>query len=327
MGKEFTRVKDPERLKEGDLLVVPAAPKPLSLGTLSRCGMSVGFTVRSRNDATLVSHWLVGTRPGPRVFLAAGVNHQARESEEQLLLGLDAVKARDPEDPRIYAASLVPFGPLARDLEWSWRQWAGCWNDVTRGAVAKRLAELCGDDMVLRSEPDRNGAPARDLAASCAWDNATVTGFDHKDTSDNWFPTVKRRRDRSGSENSFSLKSLMDWDNMDWDNNEYLPSKKMRMYVSGTFLVNLAKRGAYVLRPSEGFRDAVTTRIAGECMDELRRRFLDRIVSVRMFAALLAADVKCDCARAKKLLSLARVVRRNTRPLARSMLRELGVKI
>lgn len=322
MGKEFTRVKDPERLKEGDLLVVPAEPKPLSLGTLSRCGMSIGFTRRSRNDATLVSHWLAGPRPEPKVFLAAGVNHRARESEEQLLLGLDAVKARDPEDPRMYAASLVPFGPLAGDLEWSWRQWAGCWNDVTRGAVAKRLAELCGDDMVLRSEPDGKGAPARDLAASCAWDNAAVTEFDHEAKSDDWFPTAGRRRYWSGGENPFALRSLMDR-----DNNGYLSPEKTRMYVSGEFLVNLVKRGAYVLRPPEWFRDAVTTRIAGECMDELRRRFLDRIVSARKFAALLAADVRCDCARAKRLLSLARAVRRDTRPLARSMLRELGVKI
>ena len=321
MGKEFTRVKDPERLKEGDLLVVPAAPKPLSLGTLSRCGMSVGYTGRSHNDATLVSHWLAGTRPGPKVFLAAGVNHRPRESEEQLLLGLDAVKARDPEDPRMYAASLVPFGPLAGGLEWSWRQWAGCWNDVTGGAVAKRLAEFCGDDMVLRSDPGGNGAPAGDLAASCAWDNAAVTGLDHGDRSDDWFPTVKRRMYRSG-ENPFALRSLMDR-----DDNGYLSSKKTRMYVSGAFLVNLVKRGAYVLRPSEGFRDAVTTRIAGECMDELRRRFLDRIASARKFAALLAADVRCDCARAKRLLSLARVAKGGARPLARSVLRELGVKI
>ena len=322
MGKEFTRVKDPERLKEGDLLVVPAAPKPLSLGTLSRCGMSVGFTGRSRNDAALVSHWLAGTRPGHRVFLAAGVSHRARESEEQLLLGLDAVKARDPEDPLMYAASLVPFGPLAEGLEWSWRQWAGCWNDVTGGAVAKRLAELCGDDMVLGSKPGENGAPDRDLAASCAWDNTAVTGLDHGDRSDDWFPTVGRRMYRSGGENPFALRSLMDR-----DDNGYLSSKKTRMYVSGAFLVNLVKRGAYVLRPSEGFRDAVTTRIAGECMDELRRRFLDRIASARKFAALLAADVRRDCARAKRLLSLARAARGGTRPLARSMLRELGVEI
>ena len=321
MGKEFTRVKDPERLKEGDLLVVPAAPKPLSLGTLSRCGMSVGYTGRSHNDATLVSHWLAGARPGPKVFLAAGVNHRPRESEEQLLLGLDAVKARDPEDPRMYAASLVPFGPLAGGLEWSWRQWAGCWNDVTGGAVAKRLAEFCDDDMVLRSDPGENGAPAGDLAASCAWDNAAVAGLDHGDRSDDWFPTVKRRMYRSG-ENPFALRSLMDR-----DDNGYLSSKKTRMYVSGAFLVNLVKRGAYVLRPSEGFRDAVTTRIAGECMDELRRRFLDRIASARKFAALLAADVRCDCARAKRLLSLARVAKGGARPLARSVLRELGVKI
>ena len=322
MGKEFTRVKDPERLTEGDLLVVPAAPKPLSLGTLSRCGMSVGFSDRSRNDATLVSHWLAGTRPGPRVFLAAGVNHRARESEDQLLLGLDAVKARDPGDPRIHAASLVPFGPLAGGLEWSWRQWAGCWNDVTGGAVAKRLAEFCGDDVVLGSEPGEGGAPAGDLAASCAWDNAAVTGFDHGGKSDDWFPTAGRRMYRSGGENPFALRSLMDW-----DDNGYLPPRKMRMYVSGEFLVNLAKRGAYVLRPPEGFRDAVTTRIAGECMDELRRRFLDRIASARKFAALLAADVRCDCARAKRLLSLARVARGGARPPARSMLRRLGVKI
>lgn len=322
MGKEFTRVKDPERLKEGDLLVVPAAPKPLGLGTLSRCGMSIGFTDRSRNDATLVSHWLAGARPEHRVFLAAGVNHRPRESEEQLLLGLDAVKARDPEDPRIYAASLVPFGPLAGDLEWSWRQWAGCWNDVTGGAVARRLAELCGDDMVLGSEPGGNGAPAGDLAASCAWDNADVTGLDHEAKSDDWFPTAGRRMYRSGGENPFALRSLMDR-----DDNGYLSSRKTRMYVSGAFLVNLVKRGAYVLRPSEGFRDAVTTRIAGECMDELRRRFLDRVVSARKFAALLAADVRRDCARAKRLLSLARAARGGTRPLARSALRELGVKI
>ena len=321
MGKEFTRVKDPERLKEGDLLVVPAAPKPLGLGTLSRCGMSIGYTGRSRNDATLVSHWLAGPRPEPRVFLAAGVNRRARESEDQLLLGLDAVKARDPEDPRMYAASLVPFGPLAGGLEWSWRQWAGCWNDVTGGAVAKRLAEFCGDGMVLGSEPGENGAPAGDLAASCAWDNAAVAGLDHKDSSDDWFPTAGRRMYRGG-ESPFALKSLMDW-----DDNGYLSSRKTRMYVSGAFLVNLVKRGAYVLRPSEGFRDAVTTRIAGECMDKLRRRFLDRIASARKFAALLAADVGRDCARAKRLLSLARAARRGTRPLARSMLRELGVEI
>ena len=83
----LTRIKDPLRLKEGDIVILPAdysgrrrLRTHLSLNTLGKLGLSIGRTCRSTNNECAVKEWLVDKPEETRYFVII----RARASEMDL---------------------------------------------------------------------------------------------------------------------------------------------------------------------------------------------------------------------------------------------------
>lgn len=293
MGK-FERVKDPTRTLVGDLLVMPATSMlNLSLATLNKYGISMGGTCRSLNSRDTVAKWLVRRDTKPRVLLVASVFAPSQPSSDQSLIGLGAVKAAPPEAPLVDHADLVPFGPEL----WNWSSWAGCWNSVTDGSVARRLAELCGFAKVNTFYEGIRKNCTADLFASQVWDERPVlAGLAPGDRHD-WDLTedyVPAGPTCDGDIDAFTIDSLMYWEG-GYDN------KTARIQVPRGFLSKFAARGAVVVRPTKEFRQAVTDWCAGWCAGRLKERFARRTAASKFYMAGLKSDMARDAARARGL--------------------------
>ena len=76
----LTRIKDPLRLKEGDIVILPAdysgrrrLKTHLSLNTLGKLGLSIGDTSRSTNRTSVVREWLSDKPDETRYFVITNV--------------------------------------------------------------------------------------------------------------------------------------------------------------------------------------------------------------------------------------------------------------
>ena len=319
----FTRVKDPERAKDGDIVLFPAGERRLnvSVSTFSRMGLSIGKTCRSDNSAATVASWLVRGDLKARAFMLCGAFYRNAPAGNELLLGIDAVAKRTGEDPEVSSASMVPFGPLGPG-PWTMKKWAACWNDTHDGAVQRRLLETMGVAGTLRSDQTQTRGPesADDLYANQAWDGFRQCSGrpDGADDADEYFPT---RQDAEPDMDAYACETLMAWDGSGWD------AKKSRIRFRSGFLTKLAKRGAVVLRPTQQFVDDMTGRVAGWASAKLAQRFFDRIQASRRYMKGLMADVKRDVVRLKAYRANARkTVPEETRS-RRTMLAETGVEL
>ncbi len=314
----FTRVKDPERAKDGDIVLFPAGERRLNVSapTFAKMGLSVGGTSRSDNSCETVRRWLVRKDMAARAFMVCGASYRSAPSENELLLGMDAVAKRAEEDPEVRTASIVPFGPKL----WTMREWAGCWNETHDGAVQKRLLETMGLAGTLRFEHTRGPKSADDLYASQVWDGLKLcTGLpEGTDEADTYFPT---RQDEKPDTDTYGSETLMAWDGCGWN------EKEQRIRFSGGFLTELAKRGAVVLRPTQQFADDMTGRIAGWASAKLAQRFFDRIQASRRYMKGLMADVKRDITRLKAYRANARKMAPEETRSRRTMLAETGVEL
>lgn len=316
---KFTRVKDPERAKDGDIVLFPAGERRLNVSarTFSKMGLSVGGTSRSDNSRVTVAKWLVRKDMAARAFMLCDASYRSAPSEDTLLLGMDAVTKRAEEDPEISVASIVPFGPKL----WTMREWAGCWNATYDGAVQKRLLETMGLAGSLRSEHTRGPKSDDDLYASQVWDGLRQCSMRPAgtDDADAFFPTREGEEPDMGT---YACKTLMAWDGED-----VYGEKEQRIRFRSGFLTELAKRGAIVLRPTQQFVDDMTGRIAGWASAKLAQRFYDRIQASRRYMKGLMKDVKRDIVRIKAYRANARkTVPEETRS-RRTMLAETGVEL
>lgn len=318
----FTRVKDPERAKAGDLLLFPKGVKSLDLKarTIADYGLSVGDTSRSDNSWTTVCRWLERKDEAARLFMIVGPQYMAGQTDDELLLSLDSTVKKDREDPLIHTASLVPFGPAF----WSMRQWVGCWDATTDGAVGEALARKMGAANVLANEPPmRDGKKVLDdRFASQVWDTddelSNLDGNDACNTSDEWFPMMPRGcREVNGG--SYELSTVARWGGCGWG------EKKSRITFKSGFLANLAKKGAIVTRPTEEFRELVTESCVAWWCAEMARRFERRHEASKFFMAGLSADMKRDKLRAVRYARQCRKSGNADRPLRAMLLKETGV--
>ena len=317
----FTRVKDPERAKAGDLLLFPKGAKSLNLKarTIAGYGLSVGDTARSENSWTTVCRWLERKDEAARLFMIVGPGYMKGQTDDELLLSLDSTVRKDREDPLICTASLVPFGPAL----WSMKQWVGCWNDTTDGAVAKALAKKMGTDVLANDPPMRDGRKVLDdRFASQVWDTdddlAPKDADDAADVSDEYFPTSVHGS-READERCFDLSTVACWAGCGWG------LKKSRITFRSGFLKNLAKRGAAVVRPTEEFRELVTENCVAWWCAEMARRFERRHEASRFFMAGLNADMKRDKLRAVRYARQSRKSGSADRLLRAMLLKETGV--
>ena len=314
----FTGVKDPERAKDGDIVLFPAGERRLNVSTETFCrmGLSAGSTGRSDNSHDTIARWLVREDLKARAFMLCGASYRyAAPTENELLLGMDAVAKCAREDPKIHIASIVPIGPGL----WTMEQWAACWDWTHGRAVRRRLLETMGLAGTLHSGR-MCGPESDDLYASQAWDGFGLCSKrpDGADDADAYFPT---RQDAKPAWDAYECQTLMAWDGCGWNR------KKSRIRFGGGFLKELAKRGAVVLRPTQQFVDDVTGQLAGWVSAQLAQRFHERIKASRRYAKGLMADVKRDVARFKAYRANARRMSPEGTRSRKVMLAETGVEL
>lgn len=316
---KFTRVKDPERAKDGDIVLFPAGERRLNVSapTFAKMGLSIGGTSRSDNSCETVRRWLVRDSDlRARAFMLCGVSHRNAPSENELLLGIDAVTKRAEEDPELSVASVVPFGPKL----WTMKEWAACWNETHDSAVQKRLLETMGLAGTLHFEHTRGPESDDDLYASQVWDGFRQCSGrpDGTNDADAHFPT---RQDAKPDLDTYACETLMVWDGCDWY------EKESRIRFRSGFLTELSKRGAIVLRPTQQFVDDMTGQITGWASARLAQRFYDRIQASRRYVKGLMKDIMRDIVRLKAYRANARKLSPEETRNCRTMLAETGVEL
>lgn len=312
---KFTRVLDPERVRDGDLLVFPAGAAKLNLkpSTFGDLGLSMGRTGRSDNSPETVAAWLSRPDAAARLFMVCDVSHKSAPRGDDLLLTMDACLERKiPEVPRVSTACLVPFGPKL----WTWKRWAACWNETHGGAVTKELAALAGAGCALA---DTVGVED-DQYMNQVWnEDNDLNGLSGDpaggETAEDWFP-VRSGRDKVDPE-SFDVATLMAWDG------KYGP-KSGRIQFNAGFLSNLARRGARVLRPDGEFERLVTASVVSWYCHEMQARFLRRVSSGRAYLRGLAADIRRDAGRARRYDAISRKLGRLGPRLSKETLKGTG---
>lgn len=316
---KFTRVKDPERVKDGDIVLFPAGERRLNVSapTFAKMGLSIGGTSRSDNSCETVNKWLVRKDMVARAFMLCDVSHRNAPSKNELLLGMDAVTKRAKEDPELFTASIVPFGPKL----WTMKEWAACWNDTHDGDVQERLLATMGLAGTLHFEHTRGlESDDDDLYASQVWDGFTRCSMRPAGANDSsaYFPT---RQSAKPDLDTYACETLMKWNGYDWD------KKNSKICFRSGFLTELAKRGAIALRPTEQFVDDMTGQVAGWASARLAQRFYDRIQASRRYMKGLMKDVKRDIVRLKAYRANARRMAPEETRSRRTMLAETGVEL
>lgn len=315
---KFTRVLDPERVKDGDLLVFPAGETRLNLrpSTFGDLGLSIGETSRSWNSPETVAAWLSRPDCAARMFMVSGVSGKSAPQGDDLLLTMDACLERKvPEVPRVSDAFLVPFGPKL----WTWNRWASCWDQTHGGAVTKELAARIGPGGALANTVGVED----DQYMNQVWnEDNDLNGLSGDpaggEVAEDWFP-VRSGRDKVDPE-SFDVATLMSWDG------KYGPKASRIRFASG-FLAELAKRGAKVLRPDAEFERLVTASVASWYCREMQARFVNRVAAGRTYLKGLMADIRRDAARARRYGSLSRRLGQSGPRLARETLKGTGAFI
>lgn len=313
---KFERVKDPERVRNGDLLVFPAGATRLrlKLSTWSRLGLSMGETGRSDNSAATVTPWLCTDFGKHRAFMLCDVCDKSMPSSDELLLTLDAtnIGRPPPETPRYASASIVPFGPS----KLGWNKWCACWNETAGNAVLNAVAAKLGANGALGQD---SGGP--DSYMTQVWDGerrlAGLGKDDDWDDTESWFPLA----DSGGSvdADSFDLPTIASWSG-GYD------AKDDRIRFHTGFVAKCAERGAVVLRPGDEFRSLVTDDCARWFCAELSRRFTRRAESGRHYLKGLAADIRRDAERARACSFAAYTHGRRGNALRRAVVDMLELK-
>ena len=302
----FSRIKDPMRLKRGDILYFPpAAREPrlsVGLSTFSKMGISIGETRRSDNHVARVRKMLVEHPAGRGFALMVGdtwLTRSYRTGEERFinLIGNDGESATDVL-PRVRMMTLhaVPVPgeePDGYECESMYRvlrdralahvkslgvKWTEFFDGSVSGANAERFLQS-----VFDGSPDRAAADALPDVPG------TLAGYeDPSAPADD--PSVEglvRRYYGSGVNAPGDI----------YDHGF--------IRVRGKFPGECVKRGAVLVRPSERVLDTMAMALVAPALRECAGAWVKRIEFVRSFAEGLHREMGRAMARPKAFMSLA----------------------
>lgn len=323
---EFKPITDPSRLLRGDLMLVPsesgsAHPKlHVSLGTLKKHGLSIGFTGRSDNNQDMITRTLVNSASYARTFWVGDVRekyyYNDRERKYRNLVG--NVGSRETVIDKYKTVCLyelptpsVPIGE--RDL--LCRNWCR-YHKVSvakalRGFVRKSdvTAEYSGTferspDMRMKqvfesmfSNPDQ--LCCRDYERFLPTESLRDYGHGEEDGEIEAIDTITDKFLRSTCfEPGYSEKA---------DSITMVPK----------FAIKYAKLGAEFLRPSEDFEESVSRYVAAELMRKFASRQLDVMVAVSRFLKGLREDVTTVKSRARRGAATAKRLALNKKETSR----------
>ena len=302
----FSRIKDPMRLKRGDILYFPpAAREPrlsVGLSTFSKMGISIGETRRSDNHVARVRKMLVEHPAGRGFALMVGDTWLARSyrtGEERFLglIGNDGESATDVL-PRVRMMTLhaVPVPgeePDGYECESMYRvlrdralahvkslgvKWGEFFDGSVSGANAERFLQSVFDGSPDRAAadalPDVPGTLAGYEDPSAPADGSNVEG-------------LVRRYYGSGVNAPGDI----------YDHGF--------IRVRGKFPGECVKRGAVLVRPSERVLDTMAMTLVAPALRECAGAWVKRIEFVRSFAEGLHREMGRAMARPKAFMSLA----------------------
>ena len=301
---KFVRVMEPERARDGDIVVLPAAERRLRLAptTWADLGLSIGETNRSDNSWDIVSRWLPKNGTGPRAFLLVRLDHCRQESYEESLLGISATGVRKIRDPELYAGHMVP---LSVCNGWTPEQAVMAVDAAYDCAVRKALARIGVKGLVVDAVSDANPGSVPDVMSTLIYDNTDrkISGLADEDgdwcASDRYPMTGPD--DTALDAETLPLNLAACW---------YEHSKDDRLFFRKGFLTNVVSRGGLVLRPDEAFVSNLVESLAAWWADEMARRFKVRADMDRRAAKAMAEAARRDSARMGAWSSLARGCRR-----------------
>lgn len=303
---KFARVMEPERAKDGDIVVLPAAERRLRLApaTWANLGLSTGRTVRSENSWMTVSRWLPKDGTGPRAFILLQTDHLHRESYEESLLGNSATGVRAPRDPELYAGSMVPLSVFCAG--WTPGQAAAAVDSAYDDAVRKALARIGTKGLVAVEASASVPGSVPDATSTLIYDAkgeiSGLTGDDGEWCASDRYPMGTGGPDEPVlSPEMVPLGLVANW---------YGHAKDERLRFHKGFLTNIVDRGGLVLRPDGAFVSQLAESLAAWWADEMSRRFRVRAEMDRRAAKAMAEAARRDAARTDAWSSLARGCRR-----------------
>lgn len=302
---KFARVMEPERAKDGDIVVLPAAERRLRLApaTWADLGISVGDTNRSENSWETVRRWLPKDGTGPRAFMLLRMDHCHQETYEEALLGNSATGVRAPRDPELYAGSMVP---LSACRGWTPALAVAAVDDAYDGAVGKALARIGTKGLVADVASASVPGSVPDAMSTLIYDAGVVisglTGDDGGRRASDRYPMGTGLLDEPAlAPEMVPLTLASHW---------YPHSKDERLRFHKGFLTNVVDRGGLVLRPDGAFVSQLAESLAAWWADEISRRFRVRAEMDRRAAKAMAEAARRDAARMGAWSSLARGCRR-----------------
>lgn len=302
----FSRIKDPMRLKRGDILYFPpAAREPrlaVGLSTFSKMGISIGETRRSDNHVARVRKMLVEHPAGRGFALMVGDTWLARSyrtGEEKFinLIGNDGESATDVL-PRVRMMTLhaVPVPgeePDEYERDCMYRvlkdralahvktlgvKWSEFFDCSINGTNAERFLQC-----VFSESPDQAAAGALPDVPG------TTAGYDN--------PSAPA--DDSNVEDLV----LRYYGNGFNSPGDIYDSGFIR--VRGKFPGECVKRGAVLARPSERVLDEMAKTLVAPALLECAGAWVKRLEFVKSFAEGLHREMVRATARPKAFVSLA----------------------
>lgn len=291
MSELFTRVTDPRQARLCDFLVLPPAKRPiLSPKTASSLGLPNGFTCRSPNSTITVKKLFSGE--GTQMFFLSSA-YYTTISETDRLLNPSA------EDlvPEIRAGTLFPLGRVSKGIEFSvWmKACADLKNGILYPAAIEQAFLRAGYDRRMTLTDSVLGKLTDDLVASDVCDTFRSFGTPGANAAD------RIPHSDGASPTKMCLKSL--------DISPYgcLSSSYKMTFIRGSFLAELVKRGALLVRPSDAMLEAITNRYLHWYADCVHEAFGERISTVDLAMIRLRNAREADKTRKAKWARVKRL--------------------
>lgn len=316
MSELFTRVTDPRQARLCDFLVLPPTKRlNLSPKTLSSLGLPNGFTCRSLNRTGIVKALFDGG--STRMFFVSSASYTVVSETDRLLN-----PSAEDLAPEIRSGALFPFmhtGGPTRGNEFS--AWLDAYAELKedfpaypeaiehalRPAGYSRSMILCDQGLKpltndrLATEVcqtlDAIGAPGSDATRRIPYHDCRC-GDD----------TVSMCRDARTDIVPYS---------------GYHSVHNMR-FVRGSFLTELVKRGALLIRPSDAMLKAVTDEHLCWYASIVRQAFRDRIETVDTALGRLRTALKEDKAREASWVRVEKSTARSSSRRMEEFIQALG---
>lgn len=314
MGNNYMRVKNPDRLLGGDIVVIPkdAECYGLSLTTYSRIGLHNGGTCRSENRSRDVKEFFVNRRDRTQVFEVMDPRPTpvlpSPEDMRRAALLSNGVGTR-PDYPVTDSCVIVPLN-VRFESEFTGPGRLGQWCSNLGSAVEKARKLIVDSRVEMRFVNRNDGGEmvAADKLASSVPNRIEIPGKEPRNVRPipelsvyGWQIGMYKEETDAGIAgpkvvDAAFVDSLL----------RGACYNSLRFVVSGRFVKEMCARGAYVMRPEgPGISEALAGEVARRIFAEFAGGFedrVDRLMEVR--TKLSAAKALMECA-AKRFNGLA----------------------